>query len=261
MFSNSCIGELLYEAPAPAIAMAGVFLSFLVEYIGNRLVARRTTGVAASTDVEQHSDSGKETTHDTTHPADTTLAGLSHAHSSSIHPDTHFSVMVMEAGIVFHSIRTSPSRTSHYKLTLSVIGITLNVTPNPFYTTLFVVILFHQMFEGLALGTRIAALSSATSTLTKTIMAAVFTLITPIGMAIGAGVLNQFNGNDSATIWAIGTLDALSAGILLWVGLVEMLAHDWMSGDMKGAGKRKVVVGLVSLMFGMGIMSFLGKWA
>lgn len=110
-------------------------------------------------------------------------------------------------------------------LTVQVIGITLSVTPNSFYTTLFVVILFHQMFEGLALGTRIAALKSSTSFLTKTLMAAIFTLITPVGMAIGVGVLQKFNGNDPATIVAIGTLDALSAGILLWVGLVEMLAQ------------------------------------
>ncbi len=88
------------------------------------------------------------------------------------------------------------------------------------------------MFEGLALGTRIAALTSTaskslhgTSFLTKVLMAGIFTLITPIGMAIGVGVLHQFNGNDPSTIVAIGTLDALSAGILLWVGLVEMLAQ------------------------------------
>lgn len=37
-------------------------------------------------------------------------------------------------------------------------------------------------------------------------------------MAIGTGVLGSFNGNDRATIVAIGTLDALSAGILIWRG-------------------------------------------
>lgn len=93
------------------------------------------------------------------------------------------------------------------------------------------------MFEGLALGTRIAALKSSASPnslstsahgasfLTKVVMAGIFTLITPIGMAIGVGVLQRFNGNDPSTIVAIGTLDAVSAGILLWVGLVEMLAQ------------------------------------
>jgi zinc transporter 1/2/3 len=144
---------------------------------------------------------------------------------------------------------------------LVVIGITLAVTPNSFFATLFVVIIFHQMFEGLALGTRIAALPSSTSTVTKFIMALIFALVTPLGMAIGIGVLSHFNGNDPATIVVIGTLDAFSAGILLWVGLVEMLAHDWMSGDMLKAGWFKTIVGLVSLVIGMALMSLLGKWA
>lgn len=117
------------------------------------------------------------------------------------------------------------------------------------------------MFEGLALGTRIAGLKSTTSLLTKTLMAGLFTLITPVGMAIGVGVLKHFNGNDPATIVAIGTLDALSAGILLWVGLVQMLAHDWVGGDMARAGVVKALVGGASLVAGLVLMSVLGKWA
>lgn len=248
-FANECLGELIYEGTTTAIAMAGVFLSFLVEYIGNRLVSRRNAGIATAADSEHFSESSpKGSTHSPAAPVapDTTIAALGHAHSNNMHPDTHFSVAVMESGIVFHSI---------------LIGITLNVTPNSYFTTLFIVILFHQMFEGLALGTRIAALKSSTSFLTKVLMAGVFTLITPIGMAIGVGVLQHFNGNDPATIVSIGTLDALSAGILLWVGLVEMLAHDWMWGDMARAGWMKGLVGGFSLVAGLVLMSVLGKWA
>ncbi|KAK0115635.1 hypothetical protein ONS95_000094 [Cadophora gregata] len=246
-FANECLGPLMYEGTTTAIAMAGVMLSFLVEYIGNRLVARRNAGAITPVDSEQLSEtSPKGSTHAAPIAPDTYIAALGHAHSNNMHPDSHFSVAVMESGIVFHSI---------------LIGITLNVTPNSYYTTLFIVILFHQMFEGLALGTRIAALKSSTSFLTKVLMAGIFTLITPIGMAIGVGVLQHFNGNDPATIVAIGTLDALSAGILLWVGLVEMLAHDWMGGDMARAGWVKALVGGVSLVAGLILMSVLGKWA
>ncbi|CZT52375.1 related to Fe2+/Zn2+ regulated transporter [Rhynchosporium secalis] len=249
-FANECLGELKYEGTTTAIAMAGVFLSFLIEYIGSRLVARRNAGIVPSSDAEQVSTNSAKGSTDGAHaPAaqDTSIGALGHAHSSGDgHRDSHFSVAVMESGIVFHSI---------------LIGITLNVTPNSWFTTLFIVIIFHQMFEGLALGTRIASLKSSTSFLTKSIMATVFTLITPIGMAIGVGVLKHFNGNDPATIVAIGTLDALSAGILLWVGLVEMLAHDWMGGDMSRASRGRTVVGGVSLVAGMVLMSVLGKWA
>jgi zinc transporter 1/2/3 len=146
------------------------------------------------------------------------------------------------------------------------------------------------MFEGLALGTRIAALpadssSTSISWLSKFIMASLFAVITPIGMGIGTGVLHSFNGNDPKTIVAIGTLDALSAGILIWVGIVGMWAHDWMGGSMKDVSLVRVCVGITSLVFGMVslsslvffslcsfslgvapnsrqvIMSVLGKWA
>lgn len=70
-------------------------------------------------------------------------------------------------------------------------------------------------------------------------------------------MLYRFNGNDPSPIIALGTLDALSAGILLWGGLVEMLAHDWMHGDMAGARILKVLIGVASLVMGMGLISFL----
>jgi zinc transporter 1/2/3 len=56
-------------------------------------------------------------------------------------------------------------------------------------------------------------------------------------MAIGIGVIHHFNGNDPATVVSLGTLDALSAGVLVRVGVYEMLGHDWMmsGGDMVSA--------------------------
>ncbi|CAL3972288.1 unnamed protein product [Diplocarpon coronariae] len=245
-FSNECLGALSYESTATAIAMAGAFLCFLVEYIGSRLIAKRNKNVSAGVDSEQLSTSSKETVHAVPRPVDNSIAALGHSHGGGLDTETHFSVAVMESGIIFHSI---------------LIGVTLNVTPNSFYTTFLIVIVFHQMFEGLALGTRIAALKSSTSFFSKSLLAGAFTLITPIGMAIGVGVLSKFNGNDPATIIAIGTLDAISAGILLWVGLVEMLAHDWMSGDMARVGWFKGLVGGASLLAGMILMSVIGKWA
>lgn len=96
-------------------------------------------------------------------------------------------------------------------------------------------------------------------------MALAFALITPLGMAIGLGVIQRFNGNDESTIIAIGTLDALSAGILVWVGVVDMWARDWVvdGGEMvsKDVGWVKVLTGLLSLITGFVLMSLLGKWA
>lgn len=189
----------------------------------------------------------------------------------------------------------------------TVIGLTLVVAGDSFFITLFVVIVFHQMFEGIALGSRIATVGQsivshysghdgegseapavknaqtttgeAASTSSqdaapmglsmkrKLILASMFAFITPIGMAIGIGVLNQFNGNDKSTLIAIGTLDALSAGILVWVGLVEMWAGDWMTGshgrpaELADADLLTVTLGGLGLVSGLVLMSVLGKWA
>ncbi|KAK5659013.1 hypothetical protein OQA88_1100 [Cercophora sp. LCS_1] len=236
MFTNECLGELTYEATAAAIAMAGLFLSFLVEYLGHRLIKTSTVSSPLMT------------------------------------------VYVMEAGIIFHSL---------------IIGLTLVISPDSFLLTLFAVILFHQMFEGVALGSCIAGLGSVSPThchhqvdvnydalptalgpsskngktdismMKKLSLAAVFALVTPLGMAIGIGVLDKFNGNDPDTIVAIGVLDALSAGILLWVGIVEMWAADWVvaGGALVEASWMKTGMGLGGLVAGMVAMSVLGKWA
>lgn len=196
-----------------------------------------------------------------------------------------------------------------------MIGLTLVVAGDEFFTTLFIVILFHQMFEGLALGTRIATIGTHTDTNVQSVrprapssssnnspisdktaspvetmpdqivaedtvvhpiglsmkkklgLAALFAFITPIGMAIGIGVLQQFNGNNKSTIIAIGTLDALSAGILIWVGVVEMWAADWMVGshghkaELAEANFLTVTLAGLGLVSGLVLMSVLGKWA
>lgn len=141
-----------------------------------------------------------------------------------------------------------------------MIGITTVVAGDSAFKSLLVVIVFHQMFEGLALGSRISTLSTV-STLSKSIMAAVFACITPLGMMIGIIALKDFNGSDKMTILTLGTLDALSAGILIWVGFVEMWSADWVYGDLKRAGLVKTMAAMGSLVAGMVLMALLGKWA
>lgn len=254
MFGNECLGELTYEGTTAAIFMAGLFLSFLVDYLGARFVQwRQNKRVGSSPEITPATGDDKSAnTSSSAAPNNEFMRshGLPHAHGPMHAPtpmEEKINVMNLEAGIIFHSI---------------LIGITLVVAGDSFFITLFVVILFHQMFEGIALGTCIAELpKAAASTLQKLIMAGTFALITPIGMAIGIGVLNQFNGNDPSTIVAIGTLDALSAGILAWVGIVEMLARDWMHGKLLSAGLIRTLTAMFALISGLVLMSVLGKWA
>ncbi|KAG5978808.1 hypothetical protein E4U55_005908 [Claviceps digitariae] len=273
MFENKCLGDLGYEGTTAAILMAGIFLSFLVEYIGQRVVLARAKATS-------HLNRDRQ--------------------ARALLSNEVVSILVMEAGILFHSL---------------LIGLTLVVAGDSFFITLFVVILFHQIFEGIALGTRIATIGTCTNgqllppathllnreagnddsdksaaapteettdrlsglstrtpplgltMLKKLSLAVLFAFVTPIGMAIGIGVLNHFNGNDKSTIIAIGTLDALSAGILVWTGVVEMWAADWMTGshghkaELAEADSFTAVLAAAGLMTGMAVMSLLGKWA
>jgi zinc transporter 1/2/3 len=254
MFGNECLGELQYEGTTAGIFMAGLFLSFLADYLGARFVQwRQNKHAAKDSEVTgtpiDNSDKAVSAASTPT-PENDFSHSHGHAHGAmrqATPMEEKINVLNLEAGIIFHSI---------------LIGITLVVAGDSFFVTLFVVIVFHQMFEGIALGTCIAELPrAAASTLQKCIMGATFAFITPIGMAIGIGVLNSFNGNDPSTIVAIGTLDALSAGILAWVGIVEMLARDWMHGRLLTASFARSAVALFALVCGMVLMSVLGKWA
>ncbi|KIV89721.1 hypothetical protein PV10_07101 [Exophiala mesophila] len=272
MFANQCLGRLRYEGTTSAIVMAGIILAFLFEYVGHRIVIARvhrasqgdvppieasssSTSDTSKGEINQEGKDGKDASASASAPAyqANNLTNLGHSHGNPLdpaNPHSTMSVMVMEAGILFHSI---------------LIGLTLVVAGDSFYKTLLVVIVFHQFFEGLSLGARIAVLPAKFARFwpTKFFMATAFALITPIGMAIGLGVINSFNGNDPKTIVTIGTLDSLSAGILLWVGLVDMLARDWIldHGEMVEASIGQTLLGGVSLFAGMILMSVLGKWA
>ncbi|KAF8423379.1 zinc/iron transporter [Tirmania nivea] len=253
ILENPCIGELGFEATAAAIAMAGIFSAFLVEYVGDRVLqihaknkqTPTTMGLEAPEVVAGKEGTGSSRSEPHVHDHVHTHSHGAHSHGPVV--NDKLAVIVLEAGIIFHSI---------------LIGITLVVSGDSGFATLLVVVIFHQMFEGLALGTRIAMLPAACASLTtRLLLALAFAAITPIGMVIGVGVLNKFNENDKHTLLTMATLDALSAGILVWVGAVEMWAADWLNGDMRVAGPVKTILGLVSLTGGMALMGLLGKWA
>lgn len=84
MFGNECLGELKYEATTAAILMAGLFLSFLVEYLGYRVVKRQARKAAER--------------------AGTTMVPVQGLKSLEM-----VSLYIMEAGIIFHSLSKPPS--------------------------------------------------------------------------------------------------------------------------------------------------------
>lgn len=52
--------------------------------------------------------------------------------------------------------------------------------------------------------------------------------MTPLGIAIGLGVRSTYNPEGTTASIVAGVLDSLSAGILIYTGLVELLARDFI---------------------------------
>ncbi|EMC94742.1 hypothetical protein BAUCODRAFT_558741 [Baudoinia panamericana UAMH 10762] len=156
-------------------------------------------------------------------------------------------IFILEFGIVFHSV---------------FIGLTLAVAGSEF-PTLYIVLVFHQTFEGLGLGTRLASVAWPESKPWTPYMLSVgYALSTPIGIAIGLGVRTTFAPDSQTTLIVNGVFDAISAGILIYTGLVELMAHEFMFGDqMQRAPMRQVMAAFGCMCLGAGLMALLGKWA
>ena len=120
LFANPCIGELSYEATATAISMAGIFSAFLVEYVGDRVLQIRakkqqtptTVGLEASEAVVGKEDTGSNGSEPHVHNHVHTHSHGAHSHGPVV--NDKLAVVVMEAGIIFHSIRKVHFLYSHW---------------------------------------------------------------------------------------------------------------------------------------------------
>lgn len=159
-----------------------------------------------------------------------------------------FSVTILEFGIIFHSV---------------FVGLSLSVSGEEF-ETLFVVLTFHQMFEGLGLGTRVAETHwPQNKKYIPWLMGFAFTITAPIAAAIGIGVRNSFLPGSRTALITNGVFDSISAGILIYTGLVELMAHEFLySNQFKGPdGFKKMLSAYFVMCLGAALMAVLGKWA
>lgn len=117
---------------------------------------------------------------------------------------------------------------------------------------------FHQFFEGIGLGGCIVqAKFRARATV---IMAIFFSLTTPIGIALGIAISSGYDKNSSTALAVEGVFNAASAGILIYMALVDLLAADFMSPRMQSSLRLQLGAHL-SLLLGAGLMSALAIWA
>ncbi|KAK0185134.1 zinc iron permease [Armillaria mellea] len=180
-------------------------------------------------------------------------------------------ILVLQLGIMIHSL---------------VIGLTLSITHGAEFTSLVTAIIFHQLFEGLSLGIRIAALPPSspvprlpvpnTASRSKPrlsvfgaepqgewhwlapVLSLLFAITTPLGL--GGGML-AFSGNTSKSQMLLtqGLMSAISAGMLIYAATVEMIAGDFVFGNLnEGPTPGRKVLAVVSLLAGVLGMGLVG---
>ena len=84
---------------------------------------------------------------------------------------------------------------------------------------------------------------------------------TPISIAIGLGLRTTYNPGSFTANVVSGVLDSMSAGILIYTGLVELLARDFLFNPLRTKDNKRLAFMIICVFLGAGLMALLGKWA
>lgn len=154
--------------------------------------------------------------------------------------------LILEFGVIFHSV---------------IIGLNLGTTGSEF-STLYPVLVFHQSFEGLGIGARMSAIPFPKRySWLPWFLCSGYGLTTPLAISIGLGLRTTYNPGSFTANVVSGVLDATSAGILIYTGLVELLARDFLFNPELTKDKNRLTFMVCSVFLGTILMALLGKWA
>ncbi|XP_058096329.1 zinc transporter 4-like [Magnolia sinica] len=231
----SAIGTLMVDAFATGYYKRSHFNKARPVSDGNAVDVERTSEHSGHIHMHTHA------THGHAHGS----APTSHELNSSADLIRHRVVsQVLELGIVVHSV---------------IIGISLGASESPSTIRPLVAALsFHQFFEGMGLGGCIVQARFKAQAMV--IMALFFSLTTPVGIALGIAISSVYDENSPTALIVEGVFNSASAGILVYMALVDLLAADFMHPRMQSNGKLQVWAN-ASLLLGAGCMSLMAKWA
>lgn len=102
-------------------------------------------------------------------------------------------ITLLEGGILFHSV---------------FVGMTVSLT-NDGFIVLLIAILFHQVFEGLGLGSRIAEVPYAPRSIRPWLLVVAFGTTAPIGQAIGILARDSYDPDSALGLIMVGTFNAM----------------------------------------------------
>ena len=254
---NTCVGMTgnwsAYSWP-PAIILASVVAMFLLDFGAERYVEIKYGTEQNPVSVEAVvtvSSSGNQSDQVEPKLDQGQRESTSGSNDENLKIDRSFrqqiaAFLILEFGVIFHSI---------------IIGLNLG-TSGPEFSTLYPVIVFHQAFEGLGIGARMSAIPFPQRfNWLPWALCAAYGLTTPISIAIGLGLRTTYNSGSFTANIVSGTFDSLSAGILIYTGLVELLARDFLFNPERTMDNRRLTFMIICLLVGAGVMALLGKWA
>ncbi|KAJ7464472.1 ZIP-like iron-zinc transporter [Mycena latifolia] len=259
--SSPCLSPGWSEYPyALALCLLSIFSIFILELIAFRWGTSKLEKIGLRHDPHghytgshaAHGPEGSQTPPKESSDVEEQRDSHHHHHHGELsHIDDSASaqivgIAILEFGVLLHSV---------------LIGLTLAVDEG--FKILFVVVVFHQTFEGLGLGSRLAFIPLAPRYSYVPVLAAiVYGLSTPVGIAAGLAVRSTYNPGSATASIVSGVLDSLSAGILIYTGLVELLAHEFLfNKEMMNSSNGKLAYALGTMLLGCGVMALLGKWA
>ena len=156
----------------------------------------------------------------------------------------------MEFGVTLHSV---------------FVGLAIGLTTDSELKPLLFALVFHQLFEGMAMGSRLVDASFEGNL--ETYLALLFSVSAPVGMAAATIAVSvspdAMSGSGFVTMMAI--LDSFCGGILLYLAFTLLLGDfvadmkHYCADGLPGRRLRKTVL-YVALWIGMCLMAYVGKW-
>eukprot|EP00607_Mallomonas_marina_P010584 CAMPEP_0182423018 /NCGR_PEP_ID=MMETSP1167-20130531/8901_1 /TAXON_ID=2988 /ORGANISM="Mallomonas Sp, Strain CCMP3275" /LENGTH=265 /DNA_ID=CAMNT_0024601595 /DNA_START=215 /DNA_END=1012 /DNA_ORIENTATION=+ len=242
-----------YEALPFTLACSGIVFVLVIENVLLALMKPASNDKASAVGQDTGTASAVENFHQkdaSPPPADSHL--LSHTNVKMIADSKSFVALIkaymMEIAIAIHSI---------------IIGVSMGMMGPDEISSLraiIIAIVFHQFFEGIGLGAVLSYVRLSLGDFKILIFAIIFGATISIGIGIGMYVSFLDEVDDYTHEFVTGSAHAISAGILIYVAMVEMMADEFSNHEISMKTTQKFTM-IGSFSFGVFIMAILAMWA
>eukprot|EP00607_Mallomonas_marina_P008290 CAMPEP_0182419208 /NCGR_PEP_ID=MMETSP1167-20130531/3623_1 /TAXON_ID=2988 /ORGANISM="Mallomonas Sp, Strain CCMP3275" /LENGTH=315 /DNA_ID=CAMNT_0024593925 /DNA_START=111 /DNA_END=1058 /DNA_ORIENTATION=- len=125
---------------------------------------------------------------------------------------------------------------------------------------LIIAVVFHQFFEGIGLGAVLSYVRLQLGTMKVIIFVLIFGTTISIGIGIGMIISNAEYGNEDTQGFITGCANSISAGTLIYIAMVEMMAEEFANHKIMAKANQKFIM-ISSFSGGVIVMAILAMWA